>query len=99
VLHHYAGLHKEEIAEILGIPSGTVGSRIHHATRRLRAALDGRGYPPQGSRGVMDGQLFDRRPSSWLKVPDEGCGVIFRDSPRSRSAPRQDVPRPLECTP
>jgi RNA polymerase sigma-70 factor (ECF subfamily) len=40
VLHHYAGLHKDEIADILGIPAGTVGSRIHHATRRLRAALE-----------------------------------------------------------
>jgi RNA polymerase sigma-70 factor (ECF subfamily) len=40
VLHHYAGLHKDEIAQIMGIPPGTVGSRIHHATRRLRAALE-----------------------------------------------------------
>lgn len=39
VLHHYAGLPLGEIAEILGVPYGTVGSRLHHATRGLRAAL------------------------------------------------------------
>jgi RNA polymerase sigma-70 factor (ECF subfamily) len=40
VLHHHAGLALGEIAEILGVPYGTVGSRLHHATRALRAAMD-----------------------------------------------------------
>ena len=40
VLHHYAGLPLTEIAEILGVPYGTVGSRLHHAMRSLRAGLD-----------------------------------------------------------
>ena len=39
VLHHYAGLPLGEIADILGVPNGTVGSRLHHARRELRAAL------------------------------------------------------------
>jgi RNA polymerase sigma-70 factor (ECF subfamily) len=39
VLHHYAGLPLGEIADILGIPYGTVGSRLHHATRALRASI------------------------------------------------------------
>ena len=39
VLHHYAGLSLEEIADILGVPNGTVGSRLHHARRELRAAI------------------------------------------------------------
>jgi RNA polymerase sigma-70 factor (ECF subfamily) len=39
VLHHYDGLPLGEIAEILGVPYGTVGSRVHHATRALRAAI------------------------------------------------------------
>lgn len=40
VLHFYADLPLADIAEILGVPFGTVGSRLHHATRALRAALD-----------------------------------------------------------
>ena len=40
VLHHLVGLPIAEIAEILGVPYGTVGSRLHHAMRALRASLD-----------------------------------------------------------
>lgn len=40
VLHHHAGLSLVEIAEVLGVPAGTVASRIHYATRALRAAID-----------------------------------------------------------
>jgi RNA polymerase sigma-70 factor (ECF subfamily) len=40
VLHHYLGLTLDEIAESLGVPVGTVRSRLHHAMRGLRAALD-----------------------------------------------------------
>ena len=35
------GLSYEEIADVLQIPLGTVRSRLHHALRRLRAALTG----------------------------------------------------------
>ncbi len=40
VLHHFEGRDAAEIAEILGIPVGTAGSRLHHAHRAMRAALD-----------------------------------------------------------
>lgn len=40
VLHHYLDLPLERVAEILGIPVGTAHSRLHHAMRGLRAALD-----------------------------------------------------------
>jgi len=40
VLHHYLGYPLTEIAESLGIPVGTARSRLHYATRQLRAALD-----------------------------------------------------------
>jgi RNA polymerase sigma-70 factor (ECF subfamily) len=40
VLRHFAGLEPAEIAESLGIPSGTVRSRLHHAHRAMRAALE-----------------------------------------------------------
>jgi len=40
VLHHYLDLPLDRVAEILGIPVGTAHSRLHHAMRTLRAALD-----------------------------------------------------------
>jgi RNA polymerase sigma-70 factor (ECF subfamily) len=40
VLHHYLGLPLGEVAEILDIPYGTVGSRLHHAMRSMRATID-----------------------------------------------------------
>ena len=39
VLHHYVGLPLTEIADIVGVPLGTVKSRLHYALRILRAAL------------------------------------------------------------
>ena len=40
VFHHYLGLGLPEVAQRLGIPVGTVKSRMHHAKRALRASLD-----------------------------------------------------------
>jgi RNA polymerase sigma-70 factor (ECF subfamily) len=40
VFHHYLGLGLPEVAVRLGIPVGTVKSRMHHAKRALRASLD-----------------------------------------------------------
>ena len=40
VLQHYAGLSQAEIADVLGVPVGTAGSRIHYAVRALRAAIE-----------------------------------------------------------
>jgi RNA polymerase sigma-70 factor (ECF subfamily) len=45
VLHHYLDLPLEQVAEILGIPLGTVRSRLLHAMRGLRAALDADARP------------------------------------------------------
>jgi RNA polymerase sigma-70 factor (ECF subfamily) len=39
VLHHHVGLPLASIAEVVGVPTGTVKSRLHHATRNLRAAI------------------------------------------------------------
>src|SRR6266571_5910774 len=40
VLHHYLDLPLDQVAETLGVPIGTVASRLHYAMRGLRAALD-----------------------------------------------------------
>ena len=40
VLHHYLDKPLDEIARILGIPTGTAHSRLHNAMRGMRAALD-----------------------------------------------------------
>ena len=40
VLHHYLDLPLDQVAEILGVPTGTVRSRLFHAMRGLRAALE-----------------------------------------------------------
>jgi RNA polymerase sigma factor (sigma-70 family) len=45
VLHHYLDLSLEEVAEALGVPIGTVRSRLHYAMRGLRAALDADARP------------------------------------------------------
>ena len=40
VLHYFVGLPVTEIAETLGVPVGTVGSRLHYAVRCLRAVFE-----------------------------------------------------------
>ena len=46
VLHHYLDLPLDRVAEILGIPTGTAHSRLHHAMRAMRAALEADSRPP-----------------------------------------------------
>jgi len=40
VLHHFLGYTASEVGETLGIPAGTTRSRLHHAHRAMRAALE-----------------------------------------------------------
>lgn len=40
VLQYHLGYPLEQIADTLGIPIGTVRSRIHHAKRHMRAAIE-----------------------------------------------------------
>jgi RNA polymerase sigma factor (sigma-70 family) len=40
VFHHYLGLSISEVAARTGIPVGTAKSRLHHATRALRASIE-----------------------------------------------------------
>ena len=45
VLHHYLDLPADRVAELLGVPVGTIHSRLHYAMRKLRAALDADALP------------------------------------------------------
>ena len=45
VLHHYLDMPLDQVAETLGVPAGTARSRLHHAMRGLRAALDADARP------------------------------------------------------
>jgi RNA polymerase sigma-70 factor (ECF subfamily) len=45
VLHHYLEMPLEQVADTLGVPLGTVRSRLLHAMRGLRAALDADARP------------------------------------------------------
>ncbi|MEW5989944.1 MAG: RNA polymerase sigma factor [Chloroflexota bacterium] len=40
VLHHFLGLTLDEVAVALAVPPGTARSRLHRATRAMRAALE-----------------------------------------------------------
>ena len=43
VLHHYLGFTDQEAGEALGVPAGTVKSRLHRATAAMRAELEADG--------------------------------------------------------
>jgi RNA polymerase sigma-70 factor, ECF subfamily len=45
VMHHYLDMPLETVAEALGVPIATVRSRLFHAMRGLRAALDADARP------------------------------------------------------
>lgn len=45
VLHYHVGLQLTEVAETIGIPAGTARSRLHYATRVLRAAINADAMP------------------------------------------------------
>lgn len=54
VLRYYLDMPVEEIAATLDIPSGTAKSRIHHALKAMRAALDADDRPPTGGSPAMN---------------------------------------------
>ena len=68
VLHHYADIPLDRVAQILEIPVGMVYSRLHHAMRAMRAALDA--DTPRASGGIVMTTERDPRTRivlSWLR--------------------------------
>ena len=45
VLHHHLDMTVEEVAQTLGVPLGTVRSRLHYAMRALRSAIEADARP------------------------------------------------------
>ena len=45
VLHYYRDMTQDEMASLLGISGGTVRSRLHHARRAMRAAIEADARP------------------------------------------------------
>jgi RNA polymerase sigma-70 factor (ECF subfamily) len=52
-LHFYLGLPMQETAEIVGLPVGTVKSRLFRATQQMRAALDADARLPLPEGGLL----------------------------------------------
>jgi RNA polymerase sigma-70 factor, ECF subfamily len=50
LLHHHIGWSVQEVADIVGVPPGTVKSRLHHATRNLRASIRRAGLADESER-------------------------------------------------
>jgi hypothetical protein len=59
-LLHYVGLTAPEVGAILGIPVGTVYSRLHYGARTMRAAIAGSSETPSASPGRTMNQTPDR---------------------------------------
>jgi RNA polymerase sigma-70 factor (ECF subfamily) len=51
VMHYYLGFSLDEAAEVLGVPPGTVRSRLHRAIGAMRAALEADARTPMLSPG------------------------------------------------
>ncbi len=62
VLHHYLDLPLDEVRRVLGVPTGTVKSRLHRALAEMRAALEADARPATtvvdeaGAEAVVDGR-------------------------------------------
>jgi len=60
VLHYYQGFTREEVAQILGIPSGTVASRIAKAITLMRKKLESSEQAALSLRSKREGVLRER---------------------------------------
>ena len=87
VLHHYLDMPLDEVAETLGVPVGTVRSRLHHAMRGLRAALEADARPTSREAVPMSTDRdVTRIVRSWLEegataLPDRVLDAVLDQVP------------------
>lgn len=86
VLAFYQGLSYREIAEILGIPEGTVKSRMFHAKRRLRELLGGKASDAEASPSA---RLPEDVGPPHVPSPSTGSGHASALAPAREIAPRE----------
>ena len=76
VLTHYVGMSAPEVGQVLGIPAGTVYSRLHYGIRAMRAALSKARLGPAAAlpeKSPMNEMRLDPVVAKWLSDgPDEG---------------------------
>ena len=53
VMHYYLGFSLDEAADVLGVPPGTVRSRLHRAINAMRAALEADARMPMYTTGRL----------------------------------------------
>lgn len=66
VLHHYLDLPLEQVASVVGVPIGTVKSRLHRALAEMRAALEADARPV-GADGSGDEPMRPRADASFSR--------------------------------
>src|SRR5919201_2476140 len=60
MLHFYQGFTREEVAEVLGIPAGTVGLRIAQGDAPMRKKIEKSEHEPAPRRSKSEGVLRER---------------------------------------
>jgi len=96
-LRHFQELPYAEIARVLGIPEGTVMSRLFHARARLRAALSSHFAPASPSAPAASGEERPRGPRRALPNPrttSSSPWPTWTTSWRTRRAPRSSDASP-----
>ena len=97
VLHHYVDLPVEGIAGALGVPVGTVRSRLRYAMGGLRASLEGPANAVESGPPVMTAPEFRHAVRSWLELgpeqlPDRALDAVLEEVPDLRQR-RRWLPR------
>ncbi len=92
LFHHHIGWTLPECAEILGVPLGTVKSRLYYATRLLRASIAGRGAGRRGPNGCRHEHPPRSRPDPRGMAGRERRPAARLDATRDRHRHPGDPP-------